>query len=127
MLLRALAQQDDSEDIDSGLAELRLRLIRELPAVRGKALQLYGDAQLEIARALAAAFPDELDDISAAALTGAFAGAVQGALCALIQHRAGFKDPAAFRGAANEATRKALAPWLTPDQVPETPLRALFW
>jgi hypothetical protein len=95
--------------------------------VRGKALQLYGDAQLEIARALAAAFPGELDDIDAAALTGAFAGAVQGALCALIQHQAGFKNPAAFQDAANRATRKALAPWLAADQMPDTPLRALFW
>jgi hypothetical protein len=45
------------------VAALRLRLIQTVPAVRGRALQLQLDAQLEIARHLRLAFPDELDDV----------------------------------------------------------------
>ena len=85
MLLRALRTVgDDSDDMVSRLAALRLRLIRTVPAVRGRALQIQLDAQREIARHLAAAFPDELDEVSAAALTGAFVGAVTGALQVLL-------------------------------------------
>jgi AcrR family transcriptional regulator len=112
VLLRALAQAESDEDISSGLTVLRLRLMREHPAVRGKALQLYSDAQLEISRALAKAFPDQFDDLTAAALTGAFAGAVQGVLCALIQDRTDLEDPAEYRALIDRATRAALAPWL---------------
>ncbi|WP_203903842.1 TetR/AcrR family transcriptional regulator, partial [Virgisporangium aliadipatigenens] len=107
VLLRALAQAESDEDVASGLAALRLRLIRENPTVRARALQLYSDAQLEIARALTKAFPEQLDTVGAAALTGAFAGAVQGALCALIQDPTDFKDPAAYRNLIDTATRTA--------------------
>ncbi|MEV4049807.1 TetR family transcriptional regulator [Amycolatopsis sp. NPDC049688] len=112
VLLRALAQAESDDDIVSGMTALRLRLMREHPAVRGKALQLYSDAQLEISRALANAFPDRFDTLTAAALTGAFAGAVQGVLCALIQDRADVDDPAEYRAIVDRATRTALAPWL---------------
>lgn len=112
VLLRALAQAESDDDIASGMTALRLRLMREHPAVRGKALQLYSDAQLEISRALANAFPDQYDNLTAAALTGAFAGAVQGALCALIQDPVDVEDPAEYRALVDRATRTALAPWL---------------
>jgi hypothetical protein len=62
----------------------------------------------EIARQLAAAFPEQLDEVSAAALTGAFVGAVSGALQVLLEHAERPADPAAVRA----ATDRALAPWL---------------
>src|SRR5262249_59551142 len=81
VLLRALHEVgDDNDDMASQLAALRLRLVRTVPAVRGRALQIQLDAQREIARHLAAAFPDRLDELSAAALVRAFFRAVTGAL-----------------------------------------------
>ncbi|UWZ40498.1 TetR/AcrR family transcriptional regulator [Dactylosporangium roseum] len=112
VLLRALHRAGaDSDDLTGRLAALRLRLVREVPAVRGRALQLQLDAQQEIAARLAEAFPDRLDRVGAAALTGAFVGAVTGALRVLLAE-GGAENPAAVRAALERATDVALTPWL---------------
>jgi AcrR family transcriptional regulator len=114
VLLRALHHVgDDNDDLSGRLAALRLRLIRDVPAVRGRALQIQGDAQREIARHLAAAFPDRLDEVSAAALTGAFVGAITGALQVLLEDVEHPDDPATVQAAVQRATDIALNPWLT--------------
>ncbi|MFG2052624.1 TetR/AcrR family transcriptional regulator [Micromonospora sp. NPDC048930] len=119
VLLRALrTATTGSEDMGGRLAALRLRLIREVPVVRGRALQLQLDAQREIARHLAAAYPDQLDAVSAAALVGAFVGAVTGALQVLLEDPDRAGDPAAVQEAMRRATEVALAAWL-----PATPTR----
>jgi AcrR family transcriptional regulator len=113
VLLRALHKVgDDSDDMASRLAALRLRLVRTVPVVRGRALQIQLDAQGEIARHLAAAFPERLDEVSAAALTGAFIGAVTGALQVLLDDPEQLGDPAAVQAAVRRATDVALTPWL---------------
>jgi len=113
VLLRALHKiGDDSDDMASRLAALRLRLIRTVPTVRGRALQTQLDAQREIARHLAAAFPDRLDEVTAAALTGAFVGAVTGALQVLLDDPDQLGDPAMVQAAVRRATDVALTPWL---------------
>jgi hypothetical protein len=77
-----------------------------VPAVRGRALQLQLDAQREIARHLHAAYPDDLDEVTAGAVVGAFVGAVAGAIQAMVD--AGMPDdPQALRRAADVA----LKPW----------------
>lgn len=93
---------------------LRLRLIQTVPAVRGHALQLQLDAQRAIAGHLHQAFPDELDEISAGALVGAFIGAVTGALQALLDHPAALDDAAHLRTRLHQATEAALRPWQRP-------------
>jgi AcrR family transcriptional regulator len=110
VLLRALGGVGD--EIVSPMAGLRLRLIQTVPAVRGRALQIQADAQREIARHLREAFPQELDEVSAAALVGAFIGAVAGALQVLLD------DPDAVAGGPGElrermraAMNVALRPW----------------
>jgi AcrR family transcriptional regulator len=114
VLLRALRTVgQDSDDMTGRLAALRLRLTRTVPAVRGRGLQIQLDAQREIARHLAQAFPDRLDDIGAAALTGAFIGAITAALQALLDQTDHPDDPAALHQALQQATDMALAPWLT--------------
>ncbi|EMD21817.1 TetR family transcriptional regulator [Amycolatopsis azurea DSM 43854] len=111
VLLRALGEvSDTSDDLVSPLSALRLRMIQTVPAVRGRALQLQLDAQREIAKHLADAFPDQLDLVRAGALTGAFVGAVTGALQALFD-TADAADPAALRTAMRTATEVALTPW----------------
>ncbi|MEU8241774.1 TetR family transcriptional regulator [Actinoplanes missouriensis] len=112
VLLRALRQVgDDSDDLAGRLAALRLRLIRTVPVVRGRALQIQMDAQREIARHLAAAFPERLDEVRAAALTGAFVGAVTGALQVLLEDAESADDPAAVQQAVEVAVDAALEPW----------------
>ncbi|MER5649998.1 TetR/AcrR family transcriptional regulator [Streptosporangium sp. NPDC002524] len=113
VLLRALRKVgDDGDDLTSRLAALRLRLIRTVPVVRGRALQLQFDAQREIAGHLASAFPERLDRVSAAALTGAFVGAVTSALQVLLDDPDQIGDPAEVRAAVHRATDVALTPWL---------------
>ncbi|MEV0718391.1 TetR/AcrR family transcriptional regulator [Asanoa sp. NPDC050611] len=112
VLLRALHKiGDDSDDLGSRLAALRLRFVRDIPAVRGRALQIQTQAQGEIARHLAAAFPDELDEVGAAALTGAFVGAITAALQVLLADLDRLDDPAAVQAAVRKATDVALRPW----------------
>ncbi|MEU6738118.1 TetR/AcrR family transcriptional regulator [Streptosporangium sandarakinum] len=111
VLLRALRTVNrDSDEMVSRVAALRLRFFRSEPAVRGRGLQLQFDAQREIARHLFAAYADELDEAGAAALVGAFIGAVTGALQVLLE-TAG-DDPATMSRRLQEATDAALRPWL---------------
>ncbi|WP_239116407.1 TetR/AcrR family transcriptional regulator [Planotetraspora phitsanulokensis] len=113
VLLRALRKVgEDSDDMASRLAALRLRLVRTVPVVRGRALQIQLDAQREIARNLAEAFPEQLDEVSAAALTGAFIGAITSALQVLLDDTDKLDDPAAVQEAVRRATDVALTPWL---------------
>jgi AcrR family transcriptional regulator len=115
VLLRGLhdvgATDGGPDDLVDRVAALRLRLVQTVPAVRGRALQLQLDAQLEIARHLRRAFPDELDDVSAGALVGAFIGAVTGALQVLLDNPAALKDPDHLRQQLRHATDIALRPW----------------
>lgn len=85
VLLRALERVVETDtDMIGELAVIRMRLIGTVPAVRGYALQLRLDGEREIARHLHAAFSDELDEVDAAALVGAFVGAVSSALGVLL-------------------------------------------
>ncbi|MFY1623409.1 TetR/AcrR family transcriptional regulator [Micromonospora sp. WMMD735] len=112
VLLRALRQaNDESGDMTGPLAALRIRLTMEVPAVRGRALQLQWESQREIARQLAAAYPDRLDEVSAAALVGAFVGAATAALTTLLEDPRRRADPAAVRASLQQATEVALRPW----------------
>ncbi|MEV7733157.1 helix-turn-helix domain-containing protein [Streptomyces sp. NPDC088921] len=117
VLVRALENVTETDaDMVGPMAAVRMRLFRTVPAVRGKALQIQMDAQREIARELHAAFPDELDRVSAAALAGALTGAVSGALDALMEDEGDAADgvapsPVQLRARVREATELALRPW----------------
>jgi AcrR family transcriptional regulator len=62
---------------DPALVETYTRLVMTVPALQARALHQVFDFQRELAAALRAAFPDDLDDIGAAAAVGAMVGAVQ--------------------------------------------------
>jgi AcrR family transcriptional regulator len=115
VLLRALQTVADAgHDLAGSQAELRIRLMQTVPAVRGRALQIQLDAQREIVRHLCAAYP-ELDAVRAGALVGAFIGAVTGAVQALIDEGASAPTDAAERRAlVRAATDVALDPWRRP-------------
>lgn len=86
VLLRALRHVAETDtDILSRLAAVRIRLTRTVPALRGRSLQMQRDAEREIAGQLRSAFPDDLDEVEAAALVGAFVGAVSGAVQVLLE------------------------------------------
>lgn len=109
ILLRALGELGDAgDDLIGPMAALRLRFMRSVPSVRGRALQLQLDGQNEIAARLHAAFADELDQVEAAALVGAFVGAIAGALEVLLRDD---DDPAVLRERLQRATAVALRPW----------------
>lgn len=111
VLLRALRGVSALSDEMAGpLAALRLRLARTVPAVRGRGLQIQLDAQRQIAHHLAEAYPDTLDEVTAAAVTGAFIGAITAALQVLLERSDRPDDPVEFRRALNEATDLALTP-----------------
>lgn len=112
ILIRALdAVAEADTDMVSPMAAVRTRLFRTVPAVRGKALQVQMDAQQDIARALSAAFPESLDQVTAAALAGAFTGAVAGAVMALLDAGAQADAAEAHRALIRKATEVALGPW----------------
>ena len=100
-------------DLFDERAALRLRLIREVPAVSGRAQLVLREAQTAIARQLQKSYPDQLDELSAAAMVGAFTGAVSAALQVM------FEDPAWEKTTVDDrrsrikaATATALRPWL---------------
>ena len=115
VLLRALhdvgAPDGETDDMVDRVAAMRLRLSRTVPAVRGRALQIQLDAQREIAGHLQRAFPAELDEVSAAALVGAFIGAISGALQVLLADPDAPGDPDHLRRQLRHATDIALRPW----------------
>ena len=109
ILLRALSELGDAgDDLVGPMAALRLRFIRSVPSVRGRALQRQLDAQTEIAARLHAAFPRELDEVEAGALVGAFVGAIAGALEVLLRDE---ENPDVLRERLRRATAVALRPW----------------
>ncbi|UWZ57316.1 TetR family transcriptional regulator [Dactylosporangium aurantiacum] len=113
VLVRALYLTGvDNDDLTDRLAALRLRLIREVPAVRGRALQIQLDAQQQIAAHLAEAFPDQLDKVTAGAMVGAFVGAVTGAVQVVMEDLPEHHNPKEMRAAVEEATSVALRPWM---------------
>jgi AcrR family transcriptional regulator len=112
VLLRALGDAGGaSDDMTGPLAAMRTDLIMTVPSVRGRALQMQWESQREIARHLAEAYPARLDEVSAAALVGAFVGAISAALMTLLRDPADRADPAAIRTALQRATDLALRPW----------------
>ncbi|MEU6781781.1 TetR family transcriptional regulator [Nonomuraea angiospora] len=64
---------------DRELAKVYEHLLATVPSIQAKALHMMFGVQREVARHLLEAFPDVLDPVSAAAVAGAFVGAVQGA------------------------------------------------
>lgn len=117
VLLRALREVSlTHDDLIGPTASLRLQLIRTVPAVRGRALQVQQDAAGRIARRLRDAFPDDLDDVESAALVGAFIGAISGALQVLVGDGSAAEvgaDVDALRDRLNRAIAVALRPWTT--------------
>jgi AcrR family transcriptional regulator len=89
--LREAAAADD--DLTGPMAQLRLRLMQETPAVMGRGLQIQLAGQRRIARHLAEAFPETLDAVSAGALAGALTGAVTGALMAIFEDSSSPSSP----------------------------------
>lgn len=127
VLLRALDRVVETDtDMVGELAAVRIRLIQTVPTVRGRALQLQLDGEREIARHLHAAFRDEVDEVEAAALVGAFVGATSSALQVLLEDTD--TSPAAVKQLTERvrhAADVALQPWRrglsTPPHAGETP------
>ena len=125
VLLRALRAAGDNpgehlgDDLAARIAVLRAQVSRTVPAVSGRAAHAQLAAQQEIARQLRGAFPEELDDVGAAALVGAVVGAVSGALTVLFSGRQPVEDGERLHHKIRETTSQVLAPWLA-EPAPES-------
>lgn len=120
VLMRAVQHVTQTDaDMVSPLAAVRMRLVPLVPALRGRAMQIVLDAQQDIARALHAAYPEQLDEITAAAMVGAMVGAIIGALLCLLNQApgTGTEQPDEARARIREATAVAMRPWR--DQRPD--------
>ncbi|QVQ52460.1 TetR/AcrR family transcriptional regulator [Spiractinospora alimapuensis] len=62
--------------VSENVRPVRRRLIMETPALRAIALRWLFDSQEELGAALAEAYPDELDELTARAVIGALLGAM---------------------------------------------------
>lgn len=82
MLAGALTQE-----VDGGLAAVRLPMIMSVPAVQAATLHRYFLAETQLARALQHAYPETLDAAAAAAVIGSVMGAAIAA--ALVSLQAG--------------------------------------
>ena len=121
VLLRALGFViEGGHDFADKQGALRVRLIQTVPAVRGRALQLQLDAQRQIARHLQAAYPDELDEVTAGAIVGAFVGAINGCGSGHDRRRPTRRSRRTLEGAAARR-RYCTAPLAQRLQTPSTP------
>jgi AcrR family transcriptional regulator len=74
-----------SPHVTAEMAQTRVRLLMTEPALRARALVVMFSSQRQIADALHKAFPDDLDEISAAAVVGGWMGAAQAAALVAIE------------------------------------------
>jgi AcrR family transcriptional regulator len=73
------------EEVDGGLAAVRLPMIMSVPAVQAATLHRYFLAETQLARALHRAYSDVLDPAAAAAVIGAVMGAAIAAALVCLQ------------------------------------------
>jgi AcrR family transcriptional regulator len=113
VLLRAVAEAvTPDDDMVSPLAKLRIELAQTVPAVLGRGLQLQLEGGAELSRHLVAAYPDRLDEVSAAALVGALIGAVTSVLrVLLVDEQAVAQGPEYLKTRMRQALGVALQPW----------------
>ncbi|MEU6715516.1 TetR family transcriptional regulator [Nonomuraea sp. NPDC046802] len=79
-LIAAFTPTDGGTDEVTGIPNsLRLQLITTVPELQARALRLVQEAQRQLAEALHAAYPDQVDRLTAAAMVGAMMGAAQSA------------------------------------------------
>lgn len=87
VLMRAIERLMDlvgsySPHLTQEEAATRVELVMTVPALQARALVMMFDGQKKLATALHKAYPDELDEIAAAAVVGGWIGAAQGATLA---------------------------------------------
>jgi len=103
VLLSSLDSAAIDEESKSSVAHLRQRLMRDVAAIQARAMRLQFDAQRQITDALTAAYP-KLEPVEAAALVGAFIGAV----AAAFQSLGGEGDPVDQKRQVRKAVAKIL-------------------
>jgi hypothetical protein len=74
-----------TEEVDGGLAAVRLPMIMSVPAVQAATLHRYFLAETQLARALHRAYSDALDLPAAAAVIGSVMGAAIAAALVCLQ------------------------------------------
>jgi hypothetical protein len=102
---RSMIADTAAGDLPSGLAALRARLVVTTPAVQARVLHTMFTAQTRVAEALRRAYPQALDEVTAAAVVGALMGAISAAAVASLQRA---EPPQHTRAAMQHAAEIAL-------------------
>ncbi|MGK5675654.1 TetR/AcrR family transcriptional regulator [Micromonospora sp. URMC 106] len=120
---RSMIADTAAGDLPSGLAALRAQLVVTTPTVQARVLHTIFTAQTRIAEALHRAYPQALDEVTAAAVVGALMGAISAAAVTSLQHA---EPPERTRAAMQHAAEIALhcleAPHLS-DSTPKVSAR----
>ena len=80
--MREMIERSFADDLSNGLAQVRARLVVSTPNLLARQLHKLSEAQSLLAEELRRVYPQELDAIAAAALTGSLTGAVSAAALA---------------------------------------------
>lgn len=103
---------DQDTDLTGELAQLRAQLIFRTPALQPFALRKVLEGQQALTQGLVATYPDDLDPVVAAAMTGAMVGALVSTITVLFQRSGtepmGPVDAARLREQMDHAVRTAL-------------------
>jgi AcrR family transcriptional regulator len=86
---RELAADSPFHDTDADTLERLNELVMSVPALQARSQRVWFDLVRRIAEALADAYPDELDAVTAGAAVGALMGAAQGAVQSAVHGAAG--------------------------------------
>jgi AcrR family transcriptional regulator len=86
---RELAADSPFHDTDADTLERLNELVMSVPALQARSQRVWFDLVRRIAGALADAYPDELDAVTAGAAVGALMGAAQGAVQSAVHGAAG--------------------------------------
>lgn len=88
--LNLVASEESVFQLADGTA--RRDLILREPALRARSLELMHKGQREIARTLAGAYPDVLNEVTAAAVIGGYIGAIQAAMMVCLERGDDIRD-----------------------------------
>jgi AcrR family transcriptional regulator len=114
VLIRAVDEAIGSNlELLGRLGPVRVRLLLETPALHGQVMRSVLAAERQIAAALVAAYPEELDDLRVAAMVGSLIGALLAATTAVLADPSRLREllaePDRTRADITRAVRAALA------------------
>ncbi|MBT8224060.1 MAG: TetR family transcriptional regulator [Dactylosporangium sp.] len=125
LLVRVVSSFEEVQDLEVGFlsptGQMRMQLVFTTPAVQARAAHWIFDTEERLASALYQAYPDELDEIAAAAIVGAYTGAIMQGIIASIKRGHGPSRVLAELRRSCEIALRGVANPVPPPATPQTP------